>query len=155
VAGKGGGRVNTMQILCAHVCKCKNETCCNYSRNGGGGIKERSGQVNLSMIFLTHCKNFCKCYNVSPTQHNNKINTQKKKKERKKSLMTDKVVHTCSSSYLGAKDWEDHGWRPACAKSYKTPFSINKPGRVVCTYNGRQQIELRAPGKNTSDSTQK
>jgi hypothetical protein len=25
--GKGDGRVNAVQILCAHVCKCKN-TCC-------------------------------------------------------------------------------------------------------------------------------
>jgi hypothetical protein len=26
-----------VQILCTHVCKCKNETCLNCSRNGGRG----------------------------------------------------------------------------------------------------------------------
>jgi hypothetical protein len=25
--GKGGRRVNMMQIVCTHVCKCKNDTC--------------------------------------------------------------------------------------------------------------------------------
>jgi hypothetical protein len=27
VAGKGGGRVNTVQKMCTHACKCKNCTC--------------------------------------------------------------------------------------------------------------------------------
>jgi hypothetical protein len=35
--GKGCGRVNMVQILCAHVCKWKNGTCRNYSRDGEGG----------------------------------------------------------------------------------------------------------------------
>jgi hypothetical protein len=26
-AGKGGRRINMMQILCIYVCKCKNDTC--------------------------------------------------------------------------------------------------------------------------------
>jgi hypothetical protein len=30
-----------------------------------GGMKESSG-VNLSMIYLIHCKNLSKCYNVPP-----------------------------------------------------------------------------------------
>jgi hypothetical protein len=30
-------------MLCAHVCKWKNETCGNYSRNGGRWIKENDG----------------------------------------------------------------------------------------------------------------
>jgi hypothetical protein len=32
----------------------------------GGGMKESSGGVNSSMIYLIHCKNLCKCYNVPP-----------------------------------------------------------------------------------------
>jgi hypothetical protein len=35
-------------------------------------IKERSGGETLSMIYLIHCKNLCKCHNVPPTQHKNK-----------------------------------------------------------------------------------
>jgi hypothetical protein len=35
--GKGCRRVNMVQILCTQVCKWKNETCGNYSRNGGRG----------------------------------------------------------------------------------------------------------------------
>jgi hypothetical protein len=35
VTGKGEKRVNTMQKIFTHVCKCKNDTCGNYSRNGG------------------------------------------------------------------------------------------------------------------------
>jgi hypothetical protein len=40
ILGKGCRRVAMVQILCTHVCKWKNETCLNYSRNGGRGIKE-------------------------------------------------------------------------------------------------------------------
>jgi hypothetical protein len=32
-----------VQTLSTHVCKCKNETCGNCSRNVGGGIKENDG----------------------------------------------------------------------------------------------------------------
>jgi hypothetical protein len=35
--GKGCRRINIVEKLCTHVCKGKNETCENYSRNGGGG----------------------------------------------------------------------------------------------------------------------
>jgi hypothetical protein len=31
---------------------------------GEEGIKENGGGVNLSMIYLIHFKNFCKCHNV-------------------------------------------------------------------------------------------
>jgi hypothetical protein len=34
--------------------------------NGGGGIKQNSGGVNSSMIWLIHCKSLCKCQNVLP-----------------------------------------------------------------------------------------
>jgi hypothetical protein len=37
-------------------------------------IKENGGGVHSSMIYLTYCKNFCKCYSVPPTQHNNNNN---------------------------------------------------------------------------------
>jgi hypothetical protein len=32
--------VNIVEILYTHVCKWKNETCCNYLGMGGGGIKQ-------------------------------------------------------------------------------------------------------------------
>jgi hypothetical protein len=44
VVGKGGRRVNTVQKTCAHACNCNNDTCCNYSMNGGRGIKDSSGR---------------------------------------------------------------------------------------------------------------
>jgi hypothetical protein len=34
-AGKGGRKLNTMQQICIHACKCNNDTCCNYSMNPG------------------------------------------------------------------------------------------------------------------------
>jgi hypothetical protein len=37
IMGKGHGRVNIVQILCTHVCKWKNDTCWNYSKNGRNG----------------------------------------------------------------------------------------------------------------------
>jgi hypothetical protein len=40
--GKWYAKVNIVQILCTHVCKWKNDTCLNYSRNGGE-IKENDG----------------------------------------------------------------------------------------------------------------
>jgi hypothetical protein len=33
--GKGHRRVNMVKILCTHICKWKNDTCSNYSRNEG------------------------------------------------------------------------------------------------------------------------
>jgi hypothetical protein len=32
----------------------------------GGGMQERSGGGNLSLMYLILCKNLCKCYNVPP-----------------------------------------------------------------------------------------
>jgi hypothetical protein len=52
-----------VQKMYTHVCKCKNipvETI-----PGMGRIKESGGGVNLSMIYLIHCKNFYKYHNVS------------------------------------------------------------------------------------------
>jgi hypothetical protein len=49
-----------VQKMCTHVCKSKNDTCSNNSRNGGVKVKG----VNSPMIYLTLCKNFCKCHNV-------------------------------------------------------------------------------------------
>jgi hypothetical protein len=65
---KGCRMVKLVQILCTQVCKWKNESCWNYSRNGGRGIKENDGGVNSSMIHLIYCKNFCKRHNVHPAQ---------------------------------------------------------------------------------------
>jgi hypothetical protein len=33
---------------------------------GGGGVKKNSERVNMSMIYLIHCKNLCKCHSVPP-----------------------------------------------------------------------------------------
>jgi hypothetical protein len=35
-------------------------------RMGGRGMKESSGGGNPGMIYLIHCKNLSKCYNVPP-----------------------------------------------------------------------------------------
>jgi hypothetical protein len=67
VAQKGYGRVNTVQKMCRHACKCKNETCCNYSRNWGSGDKGERWWVNSSMICLIHWNKLCKCHSVPPT----------------------------------------------------------------------------------------
>jgi hypothetical protein len=32
----------------------------------GRGIKKSGEGVNSRMIYLIHCKNFCKCHNVPP-----------------------------------------------------------------------------------------
>jgi hypothetical protein len=49
-------RVTIVQILCTHVCKWKNETCWNYSRNGKwGGWRRMLEKVNSylnSQIYL-------------------------------------------------------------------------------------------------------
>jgi hypothetical protein len=39
--------MNMVQIMYTHVCKCKNDTCWNCSRNWEGGIKESSGGGEL------------------------------------------------------------------------------------------------------------
>jgi hypothetical protein len=44
---------------------------------GGGRIKDNSGGVNSSMIYLIYCKNFCKCHNVPPSS--TAIKAKKKK----------------------------------------------------------------------------
>jgi hypothetical protein len=36
------------------------------SRNGGGGKRRVVEWVTSSMIYLIHCKNFCKCHNAPP-----------------------------------------------------------------------------------------
>jgi hypothetical protein len=37
---------------------------------GKKGIMRMVERMNSSMTYLIHCKNFCKCHNVPPTQHN-------------------------------------------------------------------------------------
>jgi hypothetical protein len=66
--GKGSRRVNIVQILCTHICKCKNE------KNEKGDTGEWWRGVKSSIKCLLYCKKFCKCHNVY--QHNKK----KKKK---------------------------------------------------------------------------
>jgi hypothetical protein len=68
--GGGGGersrRMNMVQIMHTHECKCKNDTCWNCSRNQEGRWKRAVEGVNANMIYLIHGKNLCKCYNVPP-----------------------------------------------------------------------------------------
>jgi hypothetical protein len=47
--------VNMVEILCTHVWKWKNETCLNYSRNGGRGDKGEwwRGWIQLWYIVRT------------------------------------------------------------------------------------------------------
>jgi hypothetical protein len=62
---KGHRRVNTVQILCKHVCKWKHDTYCNWSgKRGRGGQRRMVEGMNSSMTNLIYCKNFCKCHNV-------------------------------------------------------------------------------------------
>jgi hypothetical protein len=42
------------------------------------------------------------------------------------------VVHTCNPSYVGGRDQEDRGLRPAPAKSYQDPILPHQLGMVVC-----------------------
>jgi hypothetical protein len=63
VAGKEGRRVNTVQILCTHVCKCKTDTSPEMGR-----VKESCGGGESKYgIFGIHCKNFCKCHKIPPS----------------------------------------------------------------------------------------
>jgi hypothetical protein len=106
--GKWWRMVNMVQILSTHVCKWKNETCGNCSRNEGGGIKENDGGVNSNMIYLIYCKNFCKCLNVPPPSTTIKIN-----------LRWGPVAHTCNPKYSGGRDQEDWGLKPAWTNSLR------------------------------------
>jgi hypothetical protein len=71
--GRWYKRVNMVQILSTHVWKWKNETCQNYSRNGGR-IKENDGGGNSNMIYG---KNFVKV-TMYPQSNNNNIENIKK-----------------------------------------------------------------------------
>jgi hypothetical protein len=79
-----------VQILCTHVCKWKNDTNWNYPRNGGGRECIVVEGVNSSMIYLIHCKNFCKCHNVPPTSTTINNNNNNKKQTRN---MASKFFH--------------------------------------------------------------
>jgi hypothetical protein len=58
--------MNVEQIMYIHLCKLKNDTCWNCSRNKRRGWwwKLVVDGVNSSMIYLMHCKKLCKSYNV-------------------------------------------------------------------------------------------
>jgi hypothetical protein len=45
---------------------------------GDGEIKENGEGVNSSMIQLIHCKNFCKCHNVTSAQQQQQKNSFKR-----------------------------------------------------------------------------
>jgi hypothetical protein len=78
VVGKRDRRMNMVQKMCTHVCKCKNNSCWNHSRNQGRRDKgEWVEGVNSSMKYLIHCKSFCKCPNESPTSTTIKNSSKK------------------------------------------------------------------------------
>jgi hypothetical protein len=35
---------------------------------GGGKLKENTGGVNSSVVYVIYCTDFCKCHNVRPDQ---------------------------------------------------------------------------------------
>jgi hypothetical protein len=53
VLGKIGRKVKTCSKMCTHVCKCKNDTCWNYSRKGGGDEGEGLKKYIMYDIFAT------------------------------------------------------------------------------------------------------
>jgi hypothetical protein len=54
--------------MCTHVCKCKNDTCSNYSSNWEVGEEQRTTVegVNSFMTYLIHCRKGWKCHTVPP-----------------------------------------------------------------------------------------
>jgi hypothetical protein len=64
-AGREYRRVNIVQIPWTHVCKWNMIPVETIPGMEGGGVKENGRGVNLSMIYLIHCKNFYKHNNVS------------------------------------------------------------------------------------------
>jgi hypothetical protein len=73
--GKWWRRVNMVHILCTHVCKWKNDTWWNYPKNGGREVwRQIVERVHSSTIYLTYCKDFCKCHNVPTPSTTNKKN---------------------------------------------------------------------------------
>jgi hypothetical protein len=71
--GKCCMRMKIAQILCTHVCNWKNETCRNYSRNGGKGKRRMIEGVNSTIIYLMYCRNFWQCHNIPPANTTIKI----------------------------------------------------------------------------------
>jgi hypothetical protein len=61
---KRGRRMNMVQILFTHVCKCKNVLCWNCSMNWGGEERRMVEGMNPCIIYSIHFKNLCKCHNV-------------------------------------------------------------------------------------------
>jgi hypothetical protein len=58
--------MNMVQIIYTHVSKCKNDTCWNFQELWIEEMKESSGMVNSSMVYLIHCKNLHKYSSVPP-----------------------------------------------------------------------------------------
>jgi hypothetical protein len=70
---KGHGRVNIVQILCTYVCKWKNDTCWNYSRNEGGAIKENDRWGRFKYDIFDILQEHFKCHNISHSAQFKKI----------------------------------------------------------------------------------
>jgi hypothetical protein len=85
---KGCRRVTIVQILCTRICKWEVIPVETIPAIGEGEIKENDEGVNSNMIYLIHCKNFCKFHNVFPSS--TITNKQTKKKQRKEKKKTPK-----------------------------------------------------------------
>jgi hypothetical protein len=60
-------RMNTVQILCTHVCKWKNDICWNYSRNGE--VKENGGKGEIKYDIFDISSELLQMSQCTLTQH--------------------------------------------------------------------------------------
>jgi hypothetical protein len=72
-----------------YIYMCKNDICWNYSRNQVGDYTGECRGGEFKKIYLTHCKNLCKCHSVPPpdTMEEKKTNKIKKKNTNDKSII--------------------------------------------------------------------
>jgi hypothetical protein len=83
---KGCGKLNIVEILCAHVCKWKNVTCWNYSKNVGEEEKRRMMEgVNSVEWYIV--RNFVTIM-IYSKYNNNKNNLLKNRKEKMITLIS-------------------------------------------------------------------
>jgi hypothetical protein len=61
-----GRSMNILQIMYTHAYKCQMIPVGTVSGVRGWEMKDSSGGMNSSMIYLIDCKNLCKYYSVPP-----------------------------------------------------------------------------------------
>jgi hypothetical protein len=78
------------------------------------------------MIYFIHCKKFCKCHNVPPTQQNNK-KWSKKNKQKETRSSKPPIVNREQEGKTGLlEDW--HQWEGG---EYKEKMSEGEYGRNI------------------------